>query len=174
MKRVLIFPVLLALALAASANAADVTAKITDVHLCCKKCVTGVEKAVGKVEGAKAAADMEAGTVTLTAGDKATLQKAADALLEAGYYGKTADDTIKIRAKRNAKDEMVKSVKVAGVHICCGKCEKAVDKVAKSVKGVTGDTASKDSETFEVTGDFNEKALFDALQKAGFSGHVAK
>lgn len=173
MKRVLIFPVLAAFALAASARA-DVTAKITDVHLCCKNCVTGVEKAVAKVDGAKVVADKDAGTVTLTAADKGTLQKAANALLEAGYYGKAADDTIKIRARRGAKDETVKSVKISGVHICCGKCEKAVDKAVKSVAGVTGDTAKKDAESFEVTGEFNEKAVFDALQKAGFSGKVAK
>ncbi len=174
MKRVLIFPVLLALALAASANAADVTAKITDVHLCCKNCVTGVEKAVGKVEGVKVEADKDTGTVTLTAADKATLQKAANALLAAGYYGKSADDTIRIRAARGAKNETVKSVSISGVHICCGKCEKAIDKAVKSVAGVTGDTAKKDAESFEVTGEFNEKAVFDALQKAGFTGKVAK
>lgn len=174
MKRVLIFPILAALALAASASAADMTAKITDVHLCCKSCVTGVEKAVAKVDGAKVEADKDTGVVTLTAANKATLQKAADAILAAGYYGKAADDTIKIRAKRNAKDEMVKSVKISGVHICCGKCEKAVDKAVKSVPGVTADTAKKDAESFEVTGDFNEKAVFDALQKAGFTGKVAK
>jgi mercuric ion binding protein len=174
MKKVLLFPVLAALALAASVQAADVTAKITDVHLCCKNCVTGVEKAVGKVDGVKVDADKDAGSVTLTAADKGALQKATDALLEAGYYGKCADGTVKIRAKRNAKDETVKSVKISGVHICCGKCEKAVDKAVKSVSGVTGDTAKKDADSFEVTGEFNEKAVFDALQKAGFSGKVAK
>ncbi len=31
---------------------ADVTAKISDVHLCCKGCVNGAEKAVGEVDGA--------------------------------------------------------------------------------------------------------------------------
>ena len=35
----------------ATVSQADVTVKISDVHLCCGKCVTGAEKAVGTVDG---------------------------------------------------------------------------------------------------------------------------
>src|SRR2546423_6897568 len=86
------------LALNVSARAADVTAKISEVHLCCKSCVTGVEKAVAAVPGAQAEADQEAGTVTLTGPDAATVQKAADALTGAGYFGKCSNSAIKMDA----------------------------------------------------------------------------
>src|SRR5271165_1416365 len=94
-----------AFALVLSAPAADVTAKLTDVHLCCKGCVNGVDKAVGEVDGAKAAVDQDAGTVLLTAPDAVTLQKAAEALLKAGYFGKTSDHSVTLDSSTGAKDE---------------------------------------------------------------------
>ena len=78
----ILLPVALWLVLAVSSSpaAAEVTSKISDVHLCCKGCVDGVNKAVSQVDGAKATVDSDAGTVTLSGADKATVQKAADAL----------------------------------------------------------------------------------------------
>jgi copper chaperone CopZ len=163
-----------ALLLNVAARAEDVSVKITDVHLCCKNCVTGVETAVAKVPGAKAEADQEAGTVTLTGPDKPTVQKAANALLKAGYFGKSADPDIKLSARTGAKDEKVESVKIEGVHLCCAKCVKAVDHAVKSVPGVKEQTAVKGAKSFEVTGDFNEKDVMAALQKEGLTGKVAK
>ena len=157
-------------ALALSA-AADVTVKISDVHLCCKGCISGVEKAVSAVPGAKADADQDAGTVTLTAPDQATAQKAADALVKAGYFGKSSDDTIKLVPATGAK---VQSLKIEGVHLCCTKCVKAVDRAVKSVPGVKDQTAAKGVKSFEVTGDFDDQEVFTALQKEGLTGKVAK
>src|SRR5436190_24238007 len=73
-----LLPIALVLALSVSANraAAETSSKISNVHLCCKGCVDGVDKAVGTVDGAKAAIDSDAGTVTLSGPDKATVQKA--------------------------------------------------------------------------------------------------
>ena len=65
-------------------------------------------------------------------------------------------------------------MKVEGVHLCCGKCVKAVDEALKSVPGVKSHTAVKNAKSFEVTGDFNDKDAFTALQKAGLTGQVAK
>src|SRR4051794_12135109 len=95
---------ILALTLVASAQAAESSVKLTDVHLCCQSCVKGVDKAVAKVEGAKATSDMDEKTVSLTAPDNATLQKAVDALVAAGYYGKSSDAAIKLNAETGAKD----------------------------------------------------------------------
>jgi copper chaperone CopZ len=156
----------------ASASAADSTAKITDVHLCCKGCVTGVEKAVDAISGVKAAADQDSGTVTLSGPDTATVQKAADALVAAGYFGKSSD--VKLDAGNGAKGAKVQSLKIEGVHLCCGKCVKAVDKAVKSVPGVKEQTATKGAKSFEVTGDFNDQEVFTALQKEGLSGKIAK
>jgi len=162
--------VLVAFTFSASVQAADVTTKISDVHLCCKSCVTGVEDAVSQIDGAKATVDKDAGTVELSAADSATLQKAANALTAAGYFGKSSDSKIKLNTDSGAKGKMVQSLKVNGVHLCCGKCVKAVDAALKSVPGVESHTAEKEAESFEVKGNFNDAKVFTALQKAGLTG----
>ncbi len=42
------------------------------------------------------------------------------------------------------------------------------------MSGVTATTAAKGAHEFEVTGDFNAKDVFAALEKAGFSGTAGK
>jgi copper chaperone CopZ len=153
---------------------AESTVKLSDVHLCCKGCVTGAEKAVGTVDGAKAEVDQSAGTVTITGADNATVQKGATALLKAGYFGKSSDPAIKMNSRTGATGAQVKTMKVEGVHLCCGKCVKAVDHAMKSVSGVKEHTATKGAESFDVTGDFNDKEVFTALQKEGLTGKVGK
>ena len=165
---------ILALTLAVSTQAAESSVKLTDVHLCCQSCVKGVDKAVGKIEGVKATSDMDEKTVSLTGPDTATLQKAVDALVAAGYYGKSSDAAIKVSADTGAKNEKVQSLKVEDTHLCCGSCVKAVNKALGSVSGVTGNTAAKGATSFTINGDFNDKEAMDALQKAGLTGHVAK
>ena len=164
---------LIASALVLSARA-DVSTKVSDVHLCCQSCVKGVHKAVDGINGLTAAVDGDAETVTLTGPDAATVQKGADALVAAGYFGTSSDTNIKLAADTGAKGSKVKTLKLQGVHLCCGKCVTAVDKAVKSVPGVKEHTAKKNAETFEVIGDFNDKEVFDALQKAGLTGKVAK
>ena len=124
-------------------RAADTTVKLTDVHLCCQSCVKGVQKAVSKVDGVNATSNMDEKTVSLTGADTATVQKAVDALTAAGYYGKSSDAAITVNSDTGAKDEKVKSLKVEDVHLCCGSCVKAVNKVFGGVSGVTGNTAAK-------------------------------
>lgn len=158
-------------ALALSARAADV--KLTDVHLCCQSCVKGVQKAVSGVSGVTANSDMDSDTVSLTGPDTATLQKAVDALTAAGYYGKSSDPSIKVNGDTGAKDKKVQSMKVEDLHLCCGKCVKAVNEALGSVPGVTGNTAAKGAKSFTISGDFNEKDAMNALQKAGLTGKVA-
>jgi periplasmic mercuric ion binding protein len=170
--KLFIASIITASALVLSVQAADVTAKITDVHMCCDSCVKGAKKAVATVDGVTATIDKEAGTVELTGPDSAALQKAADALTAAGFFGVSSD--VKIDSTTGAKGEKVQTLTITGVHLCCGKCVKAVDKAVKSVPGVTGDTAAKNAESFTVTGDFNDKDVFTALQKAGLTGKEGK
>jgi copper chaperone CopZ len=171
---VLVLVSALGLALTPTLTQAESAAKITDVHLCCKSCADGVEKAVTEVPGAKAAIDAEGRTVTLSGPDTATVQKAAKALVAAGYYGKTGDGALKLNADTGAKSRTVQSMKIEGVHLCCPKCVKAVDKAVKSVPGVKEQTATKGAKSFEVTGDFNEKDVMTALQDAGLTGKTGK
>jgi len=168
--KIILTAVAMAMALNFAARAADVTVTISGVHLCCQSCVKGVATAVAGVTGLTAKADQDAGTVTLTAADTATVQKGADALVAAGFFGKSSDPAIKINAATGAKNQTVQSIKIEGLHLCCGKCVKAVNEVLATVPGVTGNTAAKGATSFEVTGNFNDKDVFDALQKAGLTG----
>ena len=165
----LIASIAAAFALSLSVQAAEVSTKLTDVHLCCQSCVKGVAKAVEKIP-----ADMDEGTVSLTGPDAATVQKAADALVAAGYFGKSSNPDIKVATDTGAKGEKVQSLKVEDVHLCCGKCVKAVNTALESVPGVKANTATKGAKSFEVTGDFNDQEVFAALQKAGLTGHAGK
>lgn len=164
------------LALALSVRGAEVTAKLSEVHLCCQACVTGVDKALteAKVTGVTAKADRPTKTVSLTGADTASVQKAADALVAAGYFGKSDNSSIKIAADTGAKGQKTQSLKVEGVHLCCNACVTAVDEAVKKVAGVKEQDAKRNAKTFTVTGDFSDKELFEALQKAGLTGKVAK
>ena len=158
----------------ATAFAADSTVTLKNVHLCCDACVKGVEKSLKNVEGVEIKADKDNETVTLQSSDKATLQKAVNALAAGGYFGESDNASIKPMAKTGAKGEKVHTLTVGGVHLCCGGCVKAVDRALKSTPGAASHTAKKNAETFVVTGDFNDEKFFEALQKEGLSGKVAK
>src|SRR5689334_19682837 len=103
---------LFAAGFAVAAHAADSTVTLSGVHLCCGSCVKGVSAAVASMSDVKATCDAPASTVTLTAPDQATLQKAVDSLVAAGYYGKSSDAAIKVEDKTNAPDGKVTSLKV--------------------------------------------------------------
>jgi len=172
--KILLASITTALVLTFSARAADVKSTISEVHLCCQGCVKGVDKALGGIKGLSAAVDQDAETVTLTGPDAATVQKGADALVAAGYFGKSTNAGIKMSSDTGAKGEKVQTLKLEGVHLCCGKCVTAVDKAVKSVAGVKEHTAKKNAQSFEVTGDFNDKEVVEALQNHGLTGKVVK
>jgi copper chaperone CopZ len=161
-------------AFASIAAAADVTVQLSNVHLCCNSCVKGVDKAVATVDGAKAVSDRDAETVTITAADKATAQKAVNALTAAGYFGSSNDSAIKVDATTGASDAKVQSLTVNDVHLCCQKCVTAVNKALAKVPGVKANTATKEATSFEVTGDFKPTDVFGALQEAGLTGKAGK
>jgi copper chaperone CopZ len=162
-------------ALAWTAHAADSSVKLSNVHLCCPSCVKGVDKAIATVPGVTAQSDKDAGTVSITAPNPAAAQKAVDALITAGYFGTTSDPAIKVKDKSGAKKGKIQSLKVTGVHLCCGKCVSSVNDAISKVPGVKANTAAKGSDSFEVTGtDFKAKNVFAALNKAGFSGKAAQ
>ena len=118
--------------------------------------------------------DKDAGTVTLAGPDAATVQKAADALVAAGYFCSSNDAAIKIKNSTGAKGAKVQTLQVNGVHLCCGKCVTAVDEALKAVPGVKSHTAEKGAKSFAVTGDFTDKDVFTSLQKAGLTGKAGQ
>jgi periplasmic mercuric ion binding protein len=154
--------------------AAESKVEVKNVHLCCPACVKGVGTALKEVEGVKGVCNQKNKTVTITAADDATAQKAIDALAAAGYHGELETTAVKFPADSGATVGKVSSVTLTGIHNCCGACNKAIKSAVKKVSGVTGDTAKVKQETFEVTGDFDETKLIHALHEAGFHAKIKK
>lgn len=169
----LLAPLFLLAGLTLTAAAADTTVTLSDVHLCCTKCVNGVNAAVKPVTGVKAVCDTSAKTVVLTAPDADTAQKAVNALVAAGYYGKSSDAAIKVDGTTGAAEGKVATLEVTGIHLCCGSCVTAVNGVIAKVPGITSSTVKANATSITLAGDFSAKAFFDELQKAGLTGKVA-
>jgi len=150
---------------AASWAAAESKVTLENTHLCCKSCVKGAGEAVAKVEGATAACDPKTKTVTITAPDAATAQKALDSLEAAGFYGKATGAELKDDS--GAPKGEVKSLTLTGIHNCCHKCTVAINETIKKVPGATGEIEAK-AQTVTVTGDFDAGKLVDAFEEAGF------
>ena len=150
----------------------EIKVELTGVHLCCQGCVNAADAALMSVEGVNSRCDMENGTVTLTASDAIAAQKALDALAAAGFYGSADNNQLAMKAVSDIPQGKVKSLKVSGIHNCCGPCCEAIKGAIATVDGVTGDTAKPRATSFEVTGDFHAAALVKALNAAGFAGRA--
>src|SRR3954447_11761338 len=150
----------------------EIRVELAGVHLCCQGCVDAVDAALRNVPGVNSRCDMEYGTVTFTAGDAATAPEALDFLAAAGVFGRTDDQGLTMKPVGEIPHGKVNSLRVSGIHNCCGPCCDAIKRAIATVDGVTGDTAKPAVTTFEVTGDFHAAALVKALNDAGFSGQV--
>jgi mercuric ion binding protein len=153
------------LAVASWAAAAESKVTLENTHLCCKSCVKGATQAVSAVDGAAAVCDPKTRTVTITATDAATAQKALDALEAAGFYGKATGAEIKDDS--GAPKGTVKSLTLSGIHNCCKKCTTAINDTIKKVPGAAGEIAPK-ADSVTVTGDFDAGKLVEAFNDAGF------
>jgi copper chaperone CopZ len=149
------------------------TVKLTGVHLCCQGCVNAVRAAIESVPGVQFRCDTEEGSVTLRASDEATAQKTLDAIAAAGFYGTTDDQKLAMKAMSDIPRDKVNSLKVSGIHNCCGPCCDAISQAILMVEGVTGTTAKPRATAFEVTGHFCSAEVVKALNDAGFSARVS-
>ncbi len=146
--------------------------QLEGVHLCCGGCTDAVATAVESVPGVTCRCDMKNGTVTLTAKDHATAQKALDAIADAGLHGETGDAHLAMRAERDIPPGKVRRLTVSGIHNCCQPCYEAIKGAIDTVQGVTGDTSGPERTSFEVTGNFSAAELVRALNAAGFHAKV--
>src|SRR5690242_10524562 len=112
---------------ASPVQAADTIVQLKQVHLCCPGCTKGVNKAVSTVPGAAAKSDRDAATVTITGPDQATVQKAVDALVGAGYFGVSSDPAIKVINVCGVDPGKTRLLKIKSAHLCCAKCATAVN-----------------------------------------------
>jgi copper chaperone CopZ len=168
----MILPGVLAVFCLAAAASLESKVEVKGVHLCCPGCVKGVATALKTIEGVKPACDQESGTVTITAPDEATAQKALDALGAAGYFGTTGNPTLVIKQEVKVPGGTVEKLSISGIHNCCRACTKALKDAVKTVKGVSGDTAAPKKAEFEVTGSFDAAAVVKALNDACFHVEV--
>ena len=161
------------LALTGAARA-ETKVELKGVHICCPACVKAVAATLKDIDGVKGACDQSAKTVTITAPDDTTAQKALDALAAKGFHGDTGSKDLAIKNDSGATAGKVQKVTVSGIHNCCGQCTKGIKATLKKVNGVSGDTAKAKLDSFEVTGDFDPVDLVKELNAAGFHCKVAK
>jgi len=86
--------------------------------------------------------------------------------------GPSNNHQLTMRAASDIPAGKVKSLKVSGIHNCCGPCCTAIKEAINTVQGVTGNTAKPRVTNFEVSGDFSAADLVKALNSAGFSAQV--
>lgn len=151
---------------------AETKVELKGTHLCCGQCVKAAGDIIKGVEGCTGKCDQKAGTISITAKDDETAQKAIDALAAGGFHGTTSSDKIKVKDDSGVKAGKVKTLTITDVHNCCGQCNNKIKATLKTVKGVTGDTAKAKADSFEVTGDFDAEAVIKALNAAGFHAKV--
>jgi periplasmic mercuric ion binding protein len=152
---------------AAGVARAETKVELKGTHLCCGQCVKAANEILKGVDGVTGKVDQKAKTITITAKDDATAQKAIDALAAGGFHGETDSKTVTIKEEAVPKGK-VKTLTLTGIHNCCVQCNTAIKNTLKKVDGVTSDTAKARADTFEVTGDFEAEAVVKALNAAGF------
>jgi periplasmic mercuric ion binding protein len=162
----------IALLFASASARAETKVELKGTHLCCGQCVKAVGDILKGVEGASGKCDQKNKTVTITAKDDATAQKALDALAAGGFHGETGNKKLAIKDDSGAKAGKVKTLTLTQVHNCCGQCNTAIKNALKTVDGVKADTAKPKAESFDVTGDFDAEAVIKALNKAGYHAVV--
>jgi len=155
----------------------EVTVTLSDVHLCCKACVKAVE---GVKEDEKnniddavdISADRGAKTITIKAPSGKEAKRTLDALVSAGFYGKSDNDALQMEDIRGKDhDFTANTMTVKDVHICCNSCVKAAKKALADVEGVEEYNIESKSSRFTVKGkDFKPYEVMSALRAAGFGG----
>src|SRR5580700_8315955 len=105
---------------------ADTELTLKGVHLCCPACVKAVAAIIKEVDGAKAACDTKKKTVTITAPDDKTAQKAVDALAAGGFHGDSDSKDVKVKDESGIPEGKDKTLTLTGACNCCGACCKAI------------------------------------------------
>ncbi len=153
---------------------AETKVELKNVHLCCPQCVKIVGGVLDGIDGVKGKCDQKGKTVTITAPDNQTAQKALDALAAKGFHGDSGTKDVAMKDDSGVAKGKVKSLSVTGIHNCCAQCCKTIKATVTKVEGVTGDTAQPKVDSFDVTGDFDAAAVVKALNAAGFHVKVKK
>lgn len=145
-------------------------------HICCGQCVKIATKILAKVEGVtEASADIKGRSVTFTAKDGKAAKAGFKALVDGGFFGAASVDgkEIKLDLPAPKKGDKADVVSVKDVHVCCGQCQTAVNKLFTSSKVSYEGKGPQKTVRIEGTG-LDPADVIDALKKAGFYGTVEK
>ncbi len=138
---------------------------LTNAHLCCGSCRDAVIKAGGGIEGVTVTT--AGNNVTIASPDGAKALEAVKAIHQAGYFGVPSLEAF--GDKKTYSTTKLKSVKLSGIHLCCGKCVTMATDAIKAADGVAEVIGmEKNASEVTVTGDFSPAALAEALHAAGF------
>jgi hypothetical protein len=144
--------------------------EVKGVHLCCPACQKAVKGILDNVEGVtEIACDRQKKTVRFTATDEKTARKGFTALRQGGFYGKATVDGKAITIKNKASTDKTNEVTIKNVHVCCGACKKAIEKLFKGATiTYTGDGPQKN---VTIAGeDLTRAGVLDTLRKGGLNG----
>lgn len=150
--------------IATAAFAADV--KVTGLHNCCGAC----KKALDDVMAKSAATNVNI-TSTEVSFSTSEPDKAVKALFDAGFAGKV--EGAKTPEAQGAKGVKAKTLKLEGIHNCCGGCTRAVAEALKPFG--THDLKPKATAcTLTSETELDAEKVVEALRKAGYNARVAK
>src|SRR5262249_23279279 len=96
------------------------------------------------------------------------------ALAAAGYYGKVSEDGKDVKVELpGAKAEKAETVTVKNVHVCCGSCKTAINKLFPDAKIEYGKPGDNKITEVTITGKGLDKAeVLKTLRSAGFNGTI--
>jgi hypothetical protein len=150
-----------------------VKCKADGAHLCCAQCDKSVREILGGVKGvSEVKVDRKAADkITFTADSEATANDAFTALVKGGFACEVTAGTKKLAAPKTAVNVKGDEITVAGAHVCCGACVKAVKALFKDADvTVNGQGTIRD---IVVKGkNLDGQTVLDTLQRGGFSGTV--
>jgi copper chaperone CopZ len=156
------------------ADQATSTVEVKGPHICCKQCVRVVGEILGKVDGvSNVKADIKTKTVTFTAANDQAAKAGAQALVKGGFFGTATQGGKAITLGKTAPGEGGKAdvVTVKDVHVCCGACQNAINKLFKDAK--VSYTGKGPQRTVRIQGaNLQATEVLEALRKSGFNGTV--
>ena len=156
------------------ASTPDTKVEMKGLHLCCGSCEGAATKALEGTGAKMVVTDKAAGTLTFMVKDAKVAQKAFDGLAAAGLHGDSGVKGLGIKDDSGVKPGKIKTLKLSGVHNCCGGCTKPLKAAIEKVGGVTGTDLVDKATTFTVHGDFDGAELIKAINDAGYHAKAAK
>jgi copper chaperone CopZ len=164
----------LATAALGAAGGGALKVEVKGPHVCCKQCVRVVSAILDKVDGVSdVKADIKSKTVTFTAKDNKAAEAGFKALRDGGFWGKATagDKQLTVAAAPAINDAKADSITVKDVHVCCGQCQSAINKLFKGSKVTYEGAKGNPQKTVRIEGkELVPSEVLKTLHQGGFNG----